>query len=120
VLIAALKQAGTEVCEPIHAFRLEGPVDALSPTLRLLVHLRAEPHEPTLSGSSFALQGEIAAARMHLLQQQLGGATHGEGVVEFEFDRYQAVTGAAPTRPRTDGNPLNREEYLLHLARRLR
>ena len=57
---------------------------------------------------------------MHLLQQQVGSATHGEGVVEFEFDRYQPVTGEAPTRPRTDGNPVNREEYLLHLARRVR
>ena len=120
VLMAALKQAGTEVCEPIHACRVEGPVDALPSTLRLLVQLRAEPHEPTISGSSFVLHGEIAAARMHLLQQQLGSATHGEGVVEFEFGRYQPVTGKAPERPRTDGNPLNREEYLLHLARRVR
>jgi len=120
VLMAALRQAATEVCEPIHSFRLEGPVDALSATMRLLVQLRAEPHEPAISGSSFALHGEIAAARMHLLQQQLGSATHGEGMVELEFDRYQPVTGEIPARARTDGNPLNREEYLLHLARRLR
>jgi ribosomal protection tetracycline resistance protein len=120
VLMAALKQAGTEVCEPIHSFRLEGPVDALPATMRLLVQLRAEPHEPKISGSSFALHGEIAAARMHLLQRQVGSATHGEGVVELEFDRYQPVAGEAPGHARTDGNPLNREEYLLHLARRLR
>jgi ribosomal protection tetracycline resistance protein len=120
VLMAALKHAGTEVCEPIHSFRLEGPVDALPSTLRLLVQLRAEPHEPTISGASFTLQGEIAAARMHLLQQQVGSATHGEGVVELEFDRYQPVAGEVPARQRTDGNPLNRSEYLLQLARRLR
>jgi len=119
VLMAALKQAGTEVCEPIHACRVEGPVDALPSTLRLLVQLRAEPHEPTISGSSFVLHGEIAAARMHFLQQQLGSATHGEGVVEFEFGRYEPVAGEVPARPRTDDNPLNREEYLLHLARRV-
>jgi ribosomal protection tetracycline resistance protein len=120
VLMAALKQAGTEVCEPIHSFRLEGPVDALPATMRLLVQLRAEPHEPEISGSSFALHGEIAAARMHLLQRQVGSATHGEGVVELEFDRYQPVAGEAPGRARTDGNPLNRDEYLLHLGRRVR
>jgi ribosomal protection tetracycline resistance protein len=120
VLMAALKQAGTEVCEPIHSFRLEGPVDALPATMRLLVRLRAEPHEPEISGFSFALHGEIAAARMHLLQRQVGSATHGEGVVELEFDRYQPVAGEAPGRTRTDSNPLNRDEYLLHLGRRLR
>jgi ribosomal protection tetracycline resistance protein len=88
--------------------------------MRLLVQLRADPHEPEISGSSFTLHGEIPAARMHLLQQQVGSATHGEGVVELEFDRYQPVSGEIPARARTDGNPLNRDEYLLHLARRLR
>jgi len=28
------------------------------------------------------------------------------------------VTGAIPTRPRTDGNPLNRDEYLQRVTRR--
>ena len=46
------------------------------------------------------------------------GLTRGEGVLESTFDRYEPVRGALPTRPRTDRNPLNREEYLLHLAGR--
>jgi ribosomal protection tetracycline resistance protein len=29
------------------------------------------------------------------------------------------VSGTIPTRPRTDHNPLNRKEYLLHVTRRL-
>jgi ribosomal protection tetracycline resistance protein len=119
VLMSALRQAGTAVCEPIHRFHLEGPADALQPTLRLLARLRAEPRPPAMAGASFALEGEIAAARMHVLQQQLRGLTHGEGVLEFAFGGYQAVVGPAPTRPRSDHNPLNREEYLLHLARRV-
>jgi ribosomal protection tetracycline resistance protein len=31
---------------------------------------------------------------------------------------YEPVSGTIPTRPRTDCNPLNREEYLLCVARR--
>jgi ribosomal protection tetracycline resistance protein len=87
--------------------------------LRVLALLRAEPQASTVADSSFALDGEIAAARMHLLQQQLGGATRGEGVLELTFARYEPVSGAIPTRPRSDYNPLNRNEYLLHLARRV-
>ena len=45
--------------------------------------------------------------------------TRGEGVLECTFDHYQAVNGTIPTRPRSDSNPLNREEYLLHVARRV-
>ena len=52
---------------------------------------------------------------MHELQQQLPALTRGEGVLESAFDRYQPVSGASPTRPRTDHNPLNRKEYLLHV-----
>jgi ribosomal protection tetracycline resistance protein len=51
------------------------------------------------------------------LQQQLPGLTGGEGMLESEFSRYQQVPGEFPARPRTDRNPLCREEYLLHLQR---
>jgi ribosomal protection tetracycline resistance protein len=119
VLMSALKKAGTHVCEPIHRFHLDGPVDSLQPALRVLAQLRAEPQATTISDSSFALEGEIAAARMHLLQQQVGAATRGEGVLELAFARYEPVSGTIPTRPRSDFNPLNRGDYLLHLARRV-
>ena len=65
------------------------------------------------------LEGEIPAARVHELQQQLPALTRGEGVLESAFDRYQPVRGAIPTRPRTDHNPLDRKEYLLHVVRRV-
>jgi translation elongation factor EF-G len=72
-----------------------------------------------MRGSSYTLVGEIPAARVHELQQQLPALTHGEGLVECEFDSYQPVRGKIPTRPRTDYNPLNRKEYLLHVMRRV-
>jgi ribosomal protection tetracycline resistance protein len=40
-------------------------------------------------------------------------------VLESAFERYEAVSGEAPARPRTDHNPLNRKEYLLHVTRRV-
>jgi ribosomal protection tetracycline resistance protein len=119
VLMSALKEAATEVCEPINRFRVDGPADSLQPTLRLLAQLRAEPHVPTIFDSSFVLEGDIPAARLHLLQQQIQAATRGEGVLEFRFERYQPVADSIPTRARSDNNPLNREEYLLHVVRRV-
>jgi ribosomal protection tetracycline resistance protein len=59
-----------------------------------------------------------AAARVHELRAELPALTRGEGVLECSFDRYEPVTGVAPTRPRTDDNPLNREEYLQRVTRR--
>jgi ribosomal protection tetracycline resistance protein len=69
-------------------------------------------------GASCLLEGEIPAVRVHELERQLPGLTRGEGVLDCAFGRYRPVRGAAPARPRTDRNPLDRKEYLLHVTRR--
>jgi ribosomal protection tetracycline resistance protein len=121
VLMDALKQAGTNVYEPMHRFHLEIPTDTFGTTMPVLAQLSAVPQTQEMRGSSYVLEGEVPAARVHELQQQLPALTRGEGVLEtdFEVDRYQRVSGESPTRPRTDHNPLNRKEYMLHLARRI-
>jgi ribosomal protection tetracycline resistance protein len=70
-----------------------------------------------VDGASSTLEGEVPAARVHELRQQLSALTRGEGVLESAFAHYQPVVGTIPTRPRTDHNPLNRKEYLLRVTR---
>src|SRR5205823_511885 len=119
VLMSALQQASTSVCEPMHRFHLEIPADTFGPILPALARLRAVPQTPVMRGSVCILAGEIPAAQVHELQQQLPALTRGEGVLESAFERYAPICGTAPTRPRSDHNPLNRKEYLLHVVRRL-
>jgi len=119
VLMCALQQADTVVCEPIHRFHLEIPSDTFAATVSAMARLRATLQSQEMRGASYTLVGEIPAARVHELQQQLPALTRGEGLVEFEFDSYREVPGKSPTRLRTDYNPLNREEYLLHVVRRI-
>lgn len=115
VLMNALEQAGTVVCEPLYRFRLEIPADAFGPMLAALARLRAIPQTSAVRGSSYVLEGEIPAAKIHELQHQLPGLTHGEGVLEATFSRYEPIHGGFPTRPPTDPNPLNRKAYLMHV-----
>ncbi|MEV0995828.1 translation factor GTPase family protein [Nonomuraea sp. NPDC050202] len=115
VLMAALRRAGTTVYEPLHRFRLELPPDTLGPVLPVLAGLGAIPR----TRLSSVVEGEIPAARVHGLEQRLPGLTRGEGVLECDFDRYEPVRGPIPERPRTDHNPLDRKEYLLHVVRRV-
>ena len=85
-----------------------------------LARLRAVPQTQEVRGSSCTLEGEIQAARVRELEQKLPALTRGEGILpECAFERYEPVRGTIPTRPRTDHNPLNRKEYLLHAARRV-
>ncbi|WP_181767664.1 elongation factor G [Streptomyces albidus (ex Kaewkla and Franco 2022)] len=119
VVMAALKQAGTTVHEPLHHFRLEIPAETYGAVLPVLSHLRAVPRTSATHGEAYVLEGEIPAARIHGLEQQLPTLTSGEGVLECAFARYQPVSGAIPGRPRTDHDPLNRKEYLLRVVRRV-
>jgi ribosomal protection tetracycline resistance protein len=119
VVMSALRQAGTIVCEPLHRFHLEIPADTFGAAAPVLARLRALPLTQDARGTSYALEGQIPAARVHELQQLLPALSRGEGVLESSFDRYEPVTGTTPTRPRTDKNPLDRKEYLLHITRRV-
>ena len=118
VVMAALKRAGTVVCEPVHRFRLDTPADTLNVLLPVLAKLHAVPGVSATKDSWCTLEGDIPVTRVHELRQQIPHLTRGEGVMESSFDRYEPVRGPFPTRPRTDDNPLNREEYLHRITRR--
>ncbi|MCZ4121944.1 elongation factor G [Streptomyces sp. H39-S7] len=118
VLMSALRQAVSQVYEPMHRFRLDVPADLFGLVLPVLARLRAVPHSSAAHGSSYVVEGAIPAASVHGLERQLPSLTRGEGVLECAFDHYQPVRGEVPTRPRSDHDPLNRREYLMRVARR--
>jgi ribosomal protection tetracycline resistance protein len=119
VLMSALARSGTTVCEPMHRFNLEIPTEMVGTVLPVLSRMRAVPRRQEVRGSTSLLEGEIPADRVHDLQQQLPALTGGEGVLESAFDHYAPIRGPVPSRPRTDHNPLDRKEYLLHVVRRV-
>ncbi len=118
VLMAALKEAGTRVHEPVHRFELEVPVTAVSAVLLKLAELRALPGEPVTGPGSCTLRGTIPAAHVHEFEQALPALSQGEGVFLAEFHEYRPHPGPPPVRPRTGDNPLDRKEYLAQVARR--
>ncbi|WP_328646047.1 hypothetical protein [Amycolatopsis sp. NBC_00348] len=118
VLMAALREAGTRVYEPVHRFELEIPPNAVSAVLLKLAELRAVPGEPAMGAASCTLHGTIPAGHVDEFAQALPALTQGEGVFLGEFDDYRPYPGKPPARPRTGENPLDRKEYLAQLARR--
>lgn len=118
VLMSALKQAGTVVCEPYHRFSLEVPAELLGSIMPVLAELQATPQETSTLGTSCIIHGILPAAHVHILQQKLPGITRGDGVLETAFERYEPVIGNPPMRPRTDNNPLDRTDYLRNIVQK--
>jgi ribosomal protection tetracycline resistance protein len=117
-MMRALQEAGTTVCEPVYRFRLEIPSDTFGAVSRALARLEGSLSSVVTRVSSSQLEGDVAAARVHELQQRMPGLTRGEGVLTSAFDHYRPVRGAPPSRPRTDPDPLNRGEYLRRILPR--
>ena len=96
VLMAALRKAGTRVCEPVHRFRLELPAETLAATLAMLAEVRAVPYETTPQGASVVLEGDVPAAQVYPLTRLLPGVTHGEGLVDTSFHHYRPLSAVRP------------------------
>jgi ribosomal protection tetracycline resistance protein len=110
VLAAAVRHAGTVVCEPVHRFVIELPDDVVGPVTSLVGRLGGVPFESGGVGVGVAVRaggagtgiavvrGEIPAGSVAALQRDLPGLTHGEGVCQTEHDRFEPVREAA-TQP---------------------
>jgi len=119
VLMAALAEAGTVVCEPMSRATIEAPTGALGALFPALARLGAAVKPPSQRGDLSTIEAVLPAAHVNDLQRELPGVTGGEGVLDSEFSGYEPLSGEPPTRRRHTPNPLNREEYLMHLARRV-
>jgi ribosomal protection tetracycline resistance protein len=117
VLMAALRQAGTTVHEPVLEFHMEFHAQDLGAIMSLLGTLEAHPTAPESNGSTCALEGTILVRDFHQLQSRLPHLTRGEGIVESAFAGYRPIAGPPPSRPRTDRNPLDRADYLRRVTR---
>ncbi|AEW99051.1 elongation factor G [Streptantibioticus cattleyicolor] len=117
VLMRALAEAGTRGYEPCHAFEAEVPHDCLGPALTRLAALGADVTAATPLSGRWQVTGTLPARQVHVFQGELPTLTGGEGLWWSRPSGDRPVTGAYPYAERTDGNPLDRKEYLGHLAR---
>ncbi|MGO9877423.1 MAG: GTP-binding protein [Acidimicrobiia bacterium] len=117
VLMMALDRAGTVVCEPMIRVRVETPSDTAGTAVAAVARLARIVQAPSVRGDLATIEAVMSAAGAQVLARQLPALTGGEGNLETNFAGYEPVTGAPPSRHRTMANPLNRDEYMMGLAR---
>lgn len=113
LLIAeALRNAGTELYEPVNHFELDVPSATLPNVLQSLVGVEAALETIVTKHELSHVEGMLPVRRTFAFGKSIPDLTSGEGVLVAEFAGYQKVHGKAQVRERTDNNPFNKEEYL--------
>jgi ribosomal protection tetracycline resistance protein len=98
VLMEALRQAGTVVCQPMARVRLELPAARMGDVLSALARLGAAKEMPLLDAELSVVTAMLPSAQVRSLQEQLPGLTGGEGVLDASFGGYEPIHGSFPTR----------------------
>jgi ribosomal protection tetracycline resistance protein len=98
VLMQALAQAGTAVCEPIVRVSVEFPATRIGAVIAAMARLGATVETPSLEGNLSTIETVLPVVRAQELQRELPGLTGGEGVLDSTFAGYQPVSGTPPTR----------------------
>jgi len=117
VLMQALEQAGSAVCEPVLRIAAEVPTETIGAMLAALGRLGAGAVTPVARGELSVLEATLPALLVQELRRRLPGLTGGEGVVDAEFAGYRPVTGEPPTRRRLTPDPRDLQDYLAHTGR---
>jgi ribosomal protection tetracycline resistance protein len=98
VVMDALRQAGTVVCQPMARVRVEAPAGRTGDILSALARLGAAAPTPVLDGEVSVVTALLPSAQVRSLQEQLPGLTGGEGVLDSSFGGYEPVHGRMPVR----------------------
>jgi ribosomal protection tetracycline resistance protein len=117
VLMQALEQAGSVVCEPVFEIEAEVPTETIGQMLAALGRLGAGAVTPSARGELSVLEATLPASHVQELRRQLPGLTGGEGVLDSEFAGHRPVIGEPPVRKRLTPDPRNLEEYLAQVGR---
>ena len=117
VLMDALKKAETYVYEPVNAFELTVPEQAISTTMYKLAAIPATFAEPIFNNDSYQLTGSLPVTKTENFKRMLHSFTEGEGIFTTKPAGFTKISAPFPTRKRVDYNPLNRKDYLLHVLK---
>lgn len=112
VLMTALQDAGTEVCEPIVRFTLDLPPEVLGEAFVRLNAAGATLEDTVDLGDLGRISGVLAAAAVDRFERQVPDLTGGRGVFRTEAAGHRPVPHDPPIRRRTDFDPLHRKRYL--------
>jgi ribosomal protection tetracycline resistance protein len=118
VVMAALAQAGTRVCQPVDRFELEVPDETYDTMATLLGRLGAATDDIAAVGGYSRITGRLPSQAVPQLAARLPDLSRGEGVLTTWLDHHAPViTDSPPTRRRRGIDPLDRSTWFRQVPR---
>ncbi len=118
VVMAALDEAGTSVCEPVERFDLELPDASYAALAALLGRLGGTVLDTRPLVGYLGLEGHLPSAAVPELAARLPDLTSGEGVLVTRLDHHAPVTASRPPGRRRAGiDPRDRAAWFREMKR---
>ncbi|RAK30502.1 ribosomal protection tetracycline resistance protein [Actinoplanes lutulentus] len=118
VVTAALRRAGSRVCQPVERFEVNIPHHVFDAVAALLGRHGAVVRETVAAGGYLEVSGVLPSSKVPQVVAALPDLTGGEAVLTAEFDHYAPVVGeGAPVLPRRGPDPGDREGWFRAVPR---
>lgn len=98
LLDVMLKEAGTEVCEPVNSFSVEFPAGTGNAVLKTLGEARSDIKGQFSTDTTGYVSGFMPTEAVHGVERRLPGITEGLALFTTEFAEYRPVYGTPPRR----------------------
>ncbi|MDA1359671.1 TetM/TetW/TetO/TetS family tetracycline resistance ribosomal protection protein [Glycomyces luteolus] len=98
LLDVMLKEAGTEVCEPVNSFNVEFPAGTGNAVLKTLGEARSNIKGQFSTETTGYVSGFMPTEAVHGVERRLPGITEGLALFTTEFAEYRPVYGTPPRR----------------------
>ena len=114
-VMAALKNSGTNLLEPVYKFEIKAPEEFLGTIVSDLTKMRATFESPEFDNELFSLKGKIPVSTSLKYHIRLSSLTGGKGRFNTKFGGYQECTNEQGIIRNYKGvNPLNTSQWILH------
>lgn len=118
-LMDALKNAGTQLLEPVQEFEIRVSKEEAGKIIGDLINMRAVLEEQIIEGENFIVKGKVPVATSLNYSVRIASLSQGRGFFKSRFSGYEECPLELGTvRQRKTVDPSDREHYLRSISKK--
>ena len=115
-ILKGLKNAGSNLLEPMYTFEIKANQDLLGPISSDLNQMNAQINAPIICSDFFSISGRVSVAAAMNYAIKFNATTSGKGRLKLTLDGYEKTTTTADKIRSYKGvSPLDEAQWILHM-----